>query len=249
MILYFSGTGNSRWVARQLADGLNDEMLSIAELYLESRKLVLGKDEPLGFVFPVYSWGPPQIVLKVLEALSFDVVPSYLYFVCTCGDDVGKTAAIFRRAVKKKGWRCKAGFSVIMPNTYVCLPSFDVDFKSVEEKKLEESNGRMEVVLGAVMHRLKGFDCHEGGLPILKSYFIRPLFNAFLSSPKKFHVTDDCIRCGLCEQVCPVHNIKMNEKPEWGSDCTMCLSCYHHCPKHAIAYGSQTQNKGQYLHK
>ena len=30
MIFYFSGTGNSAWVARQLAEGQNEELLSIA---------------------------------------------------------------------------------------------------------------------------------------------------------------------------------------------------------------------------
>ena len=49
MIFYFSGTGNSAWVARQLAEGQNEELLSIAveidknkeyKLYDESNRVV-----------------------------------------------------------------------------------------------------------------------------------------------------------------------------------------------------------------
>ena len=55
-----------------------------------------------------------------------------------------------------------------------------------------------------------------------------------------------CVDCGLCAKKCPVHNINVDSKPQWGNRCTMCLACYHACPYHAIEYGKRTRNKGQY---
>ena len=43
MIFYFSGTGNSAWVARQLAEGQNEELLSIAMEIEGQRIFLVGK--------------------------------------------------------------------------------------------------------------------------------------------------------------------------------------------------------------
>lgn len=58
MIFYFSGTGNSRWVAEQLSTAGAEELVAIADVYASDRRFVLRPDEKVGFVFPVYSWGP-----------------------------------------------------------------------------------------------------------------------------------------------------------------------------------------------
>ena len=163
MLLYFSGTGNSRWVANSLAKLLNERVCALLDVAARPSLFDLKEGEALGFVFPVYAWGPPVLVTDILARLQAKQVPSYVYFVCTCGDDTGKTAAIFSRAVQEKGWMCRAGFSVIMPETYVCLPGFDVDPKDKERKKLREAVGRIEEIARYVAGRAEKEDCNEGG--------------------------------------------------------------------------------------
>lgn len=243
MIFYFSGTGNSAWVARQLAEGQNEELLSIA-MEIDRNKAYKLKE---GFVFPVYAWGPPKIVLRFIHQLKLDK-PGYLFFVCTCGDDTGRTAQIFSSAVTRKGWQCVAGYSVTMPNTYVSLPGFDVDDKDIETQKVQNAVARVRFINEEITSRaqMKQYNCHEGVLPFTKSYLLRPLFNAFLMSPKPFHATEACIGCKKCEKVCPVGNITVTDRPVWGGNCTQCLACYHVCPVHAVEYGKMTGKKGQY---
>lgn len=245
MIFYFSGTGNSLWVARQLAEKLQDTLVPIAEGV--DGTFSLKADEKVGFVFPVYAWAPPAIVLDFIRRVGLNN-PSYLYFVCTCGDDTGKTAQVFTKAVRARGWTCHAGYSVTMPNTYVSLPGFDVDDKDLERRKVENAKARVRFIAEELSNRVKmhSYNCHEGTVPSLKTYVIRPLFNAFLMSPKPFHVTDACTACKRCEKKCPVHNIKVEGRPQWGDHCTQCLACYHVCPVHAIQYGDRTKGKGQY---
>lgn len=247
MIFYFSGTGNSAWVARQLAIGQQEELLSIAEEMYKEPRYELKKGEKVGFVFPVYAWGPPAIVLQFIDRIKMPK-PGYLFFVCTCGDDVGLTARVFVSALKKKGWTCDAGYSVTMPNTYVSLPGFDVDDKDVEERKMQNAAARVQFINEELAQciRTRKYDCYEGAMPFSKTYLLRPLFNAFLMSPKPFHATDACIACKKCEKVCPVHNITVSERPRWGEYCTHCLACYHVCPTHAVQYGKSTCAKGQY---
>ena len=230
-----------------LAKQLNDSIVPVMDVLRLKREYVIKEGEALGFVFPVYSWGPPEIVLRLVASLQLTTKPTYVYFICTCGDDTGKTADIFCEAIKARGWKCDAGFSVTMPNTYVCLPGFDVDSPEVQKRKIVAAAKRVLDLSSRIKARDKGFDCHEGGVPRLKSYAIRPLFNKLLVDAKRFQVTGDCISCGKCIRACPTRNIKWSDgRPAWGDDCTMCLACYHHCPKHAIEYGSQTKNKGQY---
>ena len=247
MIYFFSGTGNSMAIAKMLAKQLDDRMMSVIEALEQKNLFVLMEDEPLGFVFPVYSWGPPEVVLRLLASLKLSEAPSYLYFVCTCGDDTGKTADVFSKAASQRGWICRAGFSVTMPNTYVCLPGFDVDADELKRRKLAHAAVRVVDLVQSIKERVTRFDCHEGGFPRLKTYAIRPLFNRLLMSPKPFRVTDDCVSCGKCIRSCPTKNIRWKDgRPSWSNNCTMCLACYHHCPKHAVEYGSQTKHKGQY---
>lgn len=94
MIFYFSGTGNSAWVARQIAKAQQEELLAIAEEINKNKEYVLKDGEKVGFVFPVYAWGPPGIVLRFIRQLKMKN-PEYLFFVCTCGDDTGRTAQVF----------------------------------------------------------------------------------------------------------------------------------------------------------
>lgn len=247
MIFYFSGVGNSAWVANRLAEYLGDKVLAIAEEKNIDKVYSPLKGEKVGFVFPVYGWEPPKIVLDFVVKMQMNA-PDYLYFVCTCGDDVGKTPSVFDSAIRKKGWKCDAGFSVTMPDTYVCLPGFDIDDTATLRMKMDNAKARVEFIAQQLAENIsmKHFDCYEGPLPYTKTYVLGGLFRAFLMSPKPFKATDRCVSCGLCAQKCPVKNITMNDKPSWGSECTMCLACYHACPHHAIEYGKRTKNKGQY---
>ena len=211
MLLYFSGTGNSRWVADSLAKLLNERVYALLDVAARPSLFDLKAGEALGFVFPVYAWGPPVLVIDILAKLQVEEKPAYVYFVCTCGDDTGKTAAIFSRAVQEKGWTCRAGFSVIMPETYVCLPGFDVDPKDKEQKKLREAVGRIEEIAHCVAGRAEKEDCNEGGFPWVKSYLIRPLFNRFMP----FHDLSQRFSCDRClhfvREMC--HSLSVAEYP------------------------------------
>jgi len=248
MIFYFSGVGNSAWVARKLAEKLQDKVLPIAEEIRTEMEYDLSPDERVGFVFPVYGWEPPKIVMDFVRRMTLKQAPSFLYFVCTCGDDTGKTADVFMSALRAKGWSCHASYSVLMPDTYVCLPGFDIDGEEELKRKTQNAAARVDFMGDELSRRvvMDKHGCFEGAFPKVKTYVLGGLFRAFLISPKPFHATDACVACGLCEKRCPVHNIKVGEKPQWGDDCTMCLACYHACPQHAIHYGNRTKNKGQY---
>ncbi len=248
MIFYFSGTGNSEWVAKFIARELNDELLFMPDELSGSMRYELMKGERLGFIFPCYAWGVPKFVENFVRRVEVENV-TYVYFIVTCGDDTGQTDSIFSAAVAAKGWDCMLGRAVQMPESYVCLPGFDVDPISREQEKYIRANDRLRQVVEDIIDGRGGFDTIPGKMPWLKSRVVRPFFNRFLVTPKYFKCNDKCIGCGKCVEACPFHNVSHDQtkRPVWGNRCVQCMRCYHVCPVHAIDWGAFTKNKGQYL--
>ena len=258
MIFYFSGCGNSRHVAETIAAGLYDNLVFIPEAVREGHyEYELVEDERLGFVFPVYSWAPPKLVLDFVEKLNIKVGPStgsgtlpYLYFACTMGDECGLTEKIFRKAVEQKGWSLSACFSVQMPETYIGMPGFKLDTNEKAQSKIAAADAKMEKLILRIKNKENFSEMIVGSVAWLKSHLINPGFNRFATNDSKYHATDACIHCGKCMEVCPLKNIPLEEGlPKWNGHCTMCMACYHHCPVNAIQYGKATVGKGQYYFK
>ena len=245
MIFYFSGTGNSRYVAKHLATLTNDTYLPIT-----SNELLPTDDKRIGIVFPVHAWSAPIVMEDFLRTkLSQLIVHTnpYIYMVCTCGDDIGKTHRIVSELLQKNGHKLSAAFSLIMPDSYIGLPGFDVNSGEVEQKKIEESIQKLPHIAELILTETKTEEVKPGPFPWSKSYILRPLFYRFFAGVRLFRTTDICIGCGRCKNICPMNNITLvNKRPQWGENCANCLACYHICPKRCIEYGKYSKGKGQY---
>ena len=251
MILYFSGTGNTRFVAESLSNILDEKCVFIptshpADLHIDGKYLI--------FSFPVYSWGVPPLVIdyirKLPDALISEIKKAEVpvLMVCTCGDEVAEAPEMFRSAWAERGIEVKGVWSVIMPNDYVLLPGFDVDDESVEMSKLDSSPARVREIAQKITSGLCETDVERGKWPRLKSRLVYPLFKKWGINPCKWSVSEECVHCGRCAAVCPVGNIKMTSgTPTWGKHCVSCTACYHNCPAKAISYGRATSGKGQYF--
>lgn len=250
MIFYYSGCGNSRFIAKSIAEAMNDSLVFIPEAQREGKfEYNLTENEMLGFVYPIYSWRPPHLVEEFVNSLKINGKPSYVWTAVTCGDNVGETEKIFRNELKAIGLDLNAAFCFKMPNTYVNMIGMSVDKPEVAEEKIAKAKEKLPKVIDHIKQHAKYSDMIKGGLPRFKSNVIGSGFYKW-ASDKPFFSTDDCISCGMCVKVCPMQNITMdNGRPHWNGHCNTCDACYHHCPKHAIQYGKTTSGKGQYFFK
>ena len=252
MILWYSGCGNSRFVADTLSRELNDSnMVFIPEAARRNMELEFGPDETLGIVFPVYSWSVPKLISEFLRTARIKGNPSYIFAAVTCGDETGLTEKHLKKDLAKQGLTLNAFFSFQMPETYVNLPGFKLDTPENAERKINATRDNLQHAVTLIKERAKGnFDKLKGGSSFLKSNILKPLFYGLLITDRKFRVSDSCIGCGICAKNCPLQNITIeNDRPKWNGHCTNCMSCYHRCPKNAINFGKGTLGKGQYYFK
>lgn len=250
MIFYFSGTGNTRWVTTEIAKALGEKTYYIPDLIREGHvEFTLEENERLGFCFPTHGWQPPRIVRQFICRLKLTVTPDYCWALTTCGDNMGEAMTILNKDLKKIGLKAETLFSVIMPESYVCLPFMKTDPEDKEHWKIENAERQLHHIISILTDRKRGIEeMEKGATPRLYSYVIGGYFNKHMITDKKFMVDNDmCIKCGKCAKVCPVGNIT-GTPPRWlhSGKCTCCLACYHHCPVHAINYGQITRKRDQY---
>lgn len=259
MIFYFSGTGNTRFVAEQIAAGIGEELVFIPDAIREDRfEFEIAEGETVGFCFPTHGWQPPRIVREFIRKLRIN--GEYCWAVTTCGDNMGEAMTILNKELAandrlkcgEKPMVTSATFSVIMPESYVCLPFMYTDTPEKEREKIAAAKEQLPHIIICIRERREGVEeLEKGGTPRLYSYVIGEYFNKRMVNDKKFTVDEDvCIKCGKCQKVCPVDNIT-GTPPEWNHNgrCTSCLACYHYCPVHAINFGKITRKRGQYYFK
>lgn len=252
MIFYFSGTGNSLLVALELQKYLGGEVVRLEGERLlnpSSELFVVPEGEPVVWVFPIYSWGVPPVLIPFLRRSRIKITPEHStphFMVCTCGDDTGYADHQWAKIIGRRGWSPRGSFSVQMPNTYVNMKGFDVDTPDVVQAKVAAMPERVRHIADCIKTGFGEADMTRGSWAWVKTYIVYPWFAAFCMSSKPFRFTNACVKCGLCAKGCPMKNITMTESgPAWGNRCALCLRCYHVCPHHAVAYGKETELKGQ----
>lgn len=244
MIVYFSGTGNSKYCAKMIASKLDDEIVDVFS-YIKNGiagEFITGK--PWVFVTPTYAWQLPRIFVDFMRSANFDGSTD-AYFVMTCGSDIGNAGEHIAELCRDKGLNFKGVLEVVMPENYIAL------FKAPdaqESKKIIEK--ACPVIENGIELIRKGENFPDKNITFAdkkKSGITNKLFYKVTVTAKHFYVTDKCISCGKCAESCPLNNITITDgKPVWGEACTHCMACICGCPTEAVEYANSSKGKVRY---
>jgi ferredoxin len=240
-IYYFTSTGNSLEIARQIAQKLGDTQLTSMTTQ-PPKKPVGGPNHTVGFIFPVYFFGMPRLVKRYIQQLTINP-ETYLFALATYGGSRYDTLGMLDDVLKKKSTRLSYADSVLMPDNYLVK----YDSNSADEIAKKRKNAEAKVAEAVESIRSRTLKPVKRDYKLLSRAVNRVIYTNIEGFDKKFKATNACIGCGLCSEICPVQNIKLEDhRPVWRHQCERCLACIQWCPTEAIQYGKKTAQRGRY---
>lgn len=152
------------------------------------------KEEQVGFVFPVYAWGAPEVMTNFASKLARP--QAFAFGVCTCGSEAGLTMKRFA-----KEYPLDSSYSLVMPNNYII--GSDTDSDAVIQEKIASVRKALQQIAQEILHRQRVDRVHEGTLAGMKSGWPTLGSTDLPGLSKPFFVTDRCNGCGTCARNCP----------------------------------------------
>ena len=150
MVFYFSGTGNSAWAARLLARLTDDTACDITQL---NDLPDLADARQIGFVFPIYAWGVPELMVDFAKKLP--ETQAFTFGVCTCGEDAGHAMKRFSRL-----YPLGSSYSLVMPNNYII--GSDTDGEDEIRQTIAAARAELERMAQEIRHQEQVYRVHEG---------------------------------------------------------------------------------------
>jgi Pyruvate/2-oxoacid:ferredoxin oxidoreductase delta subunit len=239
-----TGTGNSLWVARQLASHLQGVEIKFMPLLQKAFKI---EADVIGIIFPVHIWGLPSRVIQFVNHLK--VKPgAFLFAVAVNAGQPAATLLQLRRLMAVRKLTLSLGCSIVLPSNYI--PWGGPGPLDKQQKRFKEARAKVKAIAGAVFRRERN-KVERGPLwqNILFSVLYKLSFRHVPQMDRKFWADEKCDGCEICARLCPAANIRMVDgKPLWLHRCEQCLACLQWCPQEAIQYGNNTVKYLRYHH-
>ena len=244
MVLYFTGTGNSKYIAERIATALNEDILSMNDRIKEGNTANVMTGKSMVIVVPTYAWRIPRVVLNWLQQTKFPEAKQ-IWFVMDCGGEIGNAAKYNQELSRQLHLSYMGTAQIVMPENYIAM--FGVPGKAEAKEIVAKAEPSIDDVIKDIQAKREFSKPRNNMYDKIMSSAVNTIFYPMFVKADKFMATDACISCGKCVQVCPLNNVQLkNGKPAWGSNCTHCMACICYCPAEAIEYGKKSERKPRY---
>ncbi len=238
LILYFTATGNSLYVAKSISDNL----YSIPQMI--KKNIYEFSDDKIGIVFPLYEWSVNSLVADFLSKAKFNT--NYLFAIITYGIFAGGVGSHLQKIAKQADFQFQYINKIKMVDNY--LPGFNMNKQIQNEykKNIEDNIQLLKIdINSSKQFIMKESSFRRSATKLMLEYKTKKDSKTELKGIKKaVYVKDTCIKCLVCTKVCPVDNIVLNDenKIEFLNKCFNCYSCLHNCPQNSIHIKNEADN-------
>ena len=246
MVLYYSATGNTEYIAQEIARRLDDECIDLLNRIKNHDYSELHSEKPFIICAPVYVCEMPRFMSKYLKKQTFSGNRN-VYFIFTSGGYCGISGQLAKWMFRKKKMKYMGRAEFKMPRNYVANDSYPMLAKEEVEERITNSYKMIAPVVETIQSGNKLKARHIFLFETIITLPFNPVWCKYKLLAKDFYSTDACIGCGKCVKLCPLNNITLKDKaPVWSDHCSHCMACIGNCPTRAIEYGNITQEKEQY---
>ena len=224
MVFYFTGTGNSLYIAKQI----EENPLSIPRIIHNENQEYTA--DSIGIVAPIYGHELPPMVKDFMRKAKFQT--DYFYMILTYGNRHGGAAELAKHFCDECGITVNYINVIVMADNW--LPSFDMNEQKKMDKHIEENLEKILADLSVRKNEIS--EVTDKDRAAHKEFLGRMSQMPEDAWQHLLKITDDCVGCGICEKVCPSASIKVvnGKAVHTPGNCQTCLACAHACPKKAI---------------
>ena len=245
VVFYFSGTGNTKYVAENLAKQMRSDCYSIEEQ--QDFDALIRENNTVCFCYPIYCSGVPRIMREFAEGLKMALKGKRVAIFCTQVMYSGDGARAFTDIFPENWFKVVYAEHFFMPNN-LCnvLPEWTFDDRLIRWEKFCADRKIKRIsrhIMGGKVHK-RGFN----KISYKMGYAQRKYqLGADEKAKNGVEVSDDCVKCGLCVKKCPMQNFELGEeKAVPKGNCIYCYRCVNLCPKKAITVVYRKEINKQY---
>lgn len=238
-IFYFTGTGNTAQVAKDIAQRLNSFGLDCECLNIRDPHPNPSEFDIIGICYPVYAWAPPWPITEWAKSnKSLKDKPCFVF-----QDFAGDPSNAFRKILKTLK---KIGAKVFATGECLMMESWTTVRTQTNVSKLEQwfdehkhDFGSTEEFAKDLANLIKNQEFTEVRMPkyritwwnMISPFYSKPMLKV---SYKNRLDKSKCTKCGVCAKMCPTHSIELISYPKFKTPCAGCFGCVNLCPTDAI---------------
>ena len=193
MVLYFTGTGNSRYLARRIAEGLEMPLYDLNACIKAGNTAPVQTGRDVVLVTPTYAWRIPRVVSEWLGKTALTGAER-IWFVMDCGSEIGNAAGYNRQLAAQKQLQYMGTAQIIMPENYIAM--FNAPQKEQARSIVEQAEPALQKVLTQLRAGQEFPLPRENLYDRFMSGPVNPVFYRFFVKADAFRATDACIKAG-----------------------------------------------------